>query len=107
MRLQTTVAREVAVAPLAHWTVQCDTGHCPVSPDSPVNYSGEPLEFPEGSEFSVECPGAPDTVRWCTGQSGEPDQGAFRDVFCSLCLNPFLVFLLAYCEPLAPVKLID
>jgi DNA repair exonuclease SbcCD ATPase subunit len=22
-------------------------------------------------------------------------------------LNPFLVFLLAYCEPLAPVKLID
>jgi hypothetical protein len=29
------------------------------------------------------------------------------DVFCSLCLNPFLVFLLAYCEPLAPVKLID
>jgi hypothetical protein len=22
-------------------------------------------------------------------------------------LNPFLVFLLAYCEPLAPVELID
>jgi hypothetical protein len=33
------------------------------SPDSPVNYSGAPSEFPEGSEFSVECPGAPDTVR--------------------------------------------
>jgi hypothetical protein len=27
-------------------------------------------------------------------------------VFCSLCLNPFLVFLLVCCEPLAPVKLI-
>jgi hypothetical protein len=27
-------------------------------------------------------------------------------VFCSLCLNPFLVFLLVYYEPLAPVKLI-
>jgi hypothetical protein len=23
------------------------------------------------------------------------------------CLNPILVFLLAYCEPLAPVELID
>jgi hypothetical protein len=28
--LQSTVAREVAVAPLAHRTVWCDTGHCPV-----------------------------------------------------------------------------
>jgi hypothetical protein len=27
--------------------------------------------------------------------------------FCSLCLTPFLVFLLTYCEPLAPVELID
>jgi hypothetical protein len=77
------------------------------SPDSPVNYSGAPSEFPEGSELSFECPGAPDTVRWHTGQSGALDQGAFSDVFCSLCLNPFLVFLLAYCEPLAPVELID
>jgi hypothetical protein len=101
MRLQSTVAREVAVAPLAHLTVRCDTGHCP------VNYSGAASHFPEGSEFSVECPDAPDTVRWHTGQSGAPDQGAFWDVFCSLCLNPFLVLLLAYCEPLTPEKLID
>jgi hypothetical protein len=77
------------------------------SPDSPVNYSGAPLEIPEGEEISLECPGAPDTVRWHTGQSGAPDQGAFWVAFCSLCLNPFLVFLLAYGEPLAPVKLID
>jgi hypothetical protein len=101
MRLQTTVACEVAVAPLAHRTLSGD------SPDSPVNYSGAPLEFPEGSEFNVECSGAPDTVRWHTGQSGAPDQGAFWDNFCSLCLNPFLVFLLAYCEPLIPVELMD
>jgi hypothetical protein len=47
------------------------------SPDSPVNYSGAPSDFPKGSEFRDECPGAPDTVRWCTGQSGAPDQGAF------------------------------
>jgi hypothetical protein len=72
-----------------------------------VNYSGAPSEIPEGSEFSFKCPGAPDIVRWHTGQSGPPDQGAFRVVFCSLCLNPFLVFLLAYCEPLAPVELIN
>jgi hypothetical protein len=45
--------------------------------DSPVNYSRAASHFPEGSEFSVEFPGAPDTVRWCTGQSGAPDQGAF------------------------------
>jgi hypothetical protein len=77
------------------------------SPDSPVNYSGAASHFPEGEKFSVECPGAPDTVRWHTGQSGVPDQGAFWDVFSSLSLNPSLVFLLVCCEPLAPVKLID
>jgi hypothetical protein len=58
------------------------------SPDSPVNYSGAPLEIPEGEEFSLECPGAPDTVRWHTGQSGAPDQGAFRVVF-ALLFEPF------------------
>jgi hypothetical protein len=100
MRLQSTVAREVAVAPLARRTVRC-------APDSPVNYSGVPMEIPEGSEFGFECPGAPDTVRWHTGQSGAPDQGAFRVIFCSLIWTLFLVFLLAYCEPLAPVELID
>jgi hypothetical protein len=101
MRLQTTIAREVVVAPLAHRTLSG------ASPDSPVNYSGAPSDFPEGGKFSLECLGAPDTVRWHTGQSGAPDQGAFWDVFGSLCLNHFLVFLLAYCEPLAPVELID
>jgi hypothetical protein len=49
-----------------------------------VNYSGAPLKIPEGEELGVEFPGAPDTVRWHTGQSGAPDQGAFRVVFCSL-----------------------
>jgi hypothetical protein len=38
---------------------RCSAG----TPDSPVNCSGAPSDFPEGSEFSVECPGAPDTVR--------------------------------------------
>jgi hypothetical protein len=52
---------------------RCSAG----TPDSPVNYSGAPSEIPEGSEFSLKCPGAPDTVRWHAGQSGAPDQGAF------------------------------
>jgi hypothetical protein len=63
--------REVIVAPLAHRTLSG------ASPDSPVNYSGAASHFPDGEEFSVEFPGAPDTVRWHIGQSGAPDQGAF------------------------------
>jgi hypothetical protein len=84
------------------------------TPDSPVNYSGAPPHFPEGGKFSFECPGASDTVRWCTRHCPVAHRtvlcarpGCLWVVFCSLCLNPFLVFLLAYCEPLAPVKLID
>jgi hypothetical protein len=94
--------REVAVAPLAHQTCSVnysgansrgwrvpeplflgapDTVRC--TPDSLVNYSGAPLDFPEGEEFSVKSPGAPDTVRWHTGQSGVPDQGTLRLSLCS------------------------
>jgi hypothetical protein len=62
------------------------------APDSPVNYSGVPLRIPEGVEFSLKSPGAPDivrtvapdTVRWRTGQSGAPDPGTLR-----LSLAPF------------------
>jgi hypothetical protein len=67
-----------------------DTIRC--TPDSPVNYSGAPLDFPEGEEFSAKSPGAPDIVRWCTGQSGAPDQGTLRLSLCSLCSTQFLVF---------------
>jgi hypothetical protein len=48
------------------------------APDSPVNYSEAPLKIPEGAKFGLESPGAPDTVRWHTGQSGAPDQGCLR-----------------------------
>ena len=41
-----------------------DTVRCTL--DSPVNYSGAPLDFPEGDEFELESSSAPDTVRWCT-----------------------------------------
>jgi hypothetical protein len=59
-------------SPLEHRTLSS------VAPDSPVNYSEAPLKIPEGVKFGLESPGAPDTVRWCTGQSGEPDQGSLQ-----------------------------
>jgi hypothetical protein len=89
---------------------RCSAG----TPDSPVNYSGAASHFSEGGKFSFEFSGAPDTVRWCTGHCSVAHRtvrcarpGCLWVVFCSLCLNPFFVFLLAYCEPLASVKLID
>jgi hypothetical protein len=48
------------------------------APDSPVNYSRATPRIPEGEQFGVELPGAPDTIRWHTGQSGAPDQGTLR-----------------------------
>jgi hypothetical protein len=71
-----------------------------------VNYSGVAPRIPEGGKFGVDLPGAPDTVQWCTRQSGVPDQGSLRLSFCSFYLNPFLDFLLVCVEPLAPVELI-
>jgi hypothetical protein len=58
-----------------------DTVRC--TPDSPVNYSGAPLDFLEGDEFHRESSCAPDTVWWHTGQSGAPDQGCLRLTLCS------------------------
>jgi hypothetical protein len=48
------------------------------TPDSPVNYNGGKFQKPEGGKFGVILPGAPDTVRWHTGQSGAPDQGSLQ-----------------------------
>jgi hypothetical protein len=53
-----------------------------VAPDSPVNFSGAPLEIPEGEEFGLKSPGAPDSsVRQTRAHFGYP--------LLSL-LNPFL-----------------
>jgi hypothetical protein len=41
------------------------TGQSGAPPDSPVNYSRTPPSKPESGEFTVDQPGAPDTVR-CT-----------------------------------------
>jgi hypothetical protein len=74
---------------------RCSAG----TPDSPVNYSGAASRIPEGEQFGVGIPGAPDTVRCARPGHTSAD-------FCSLYLNPFSVFLLVCCEPLAPVELI-
>jgi hypothetical protein len=107
MQLQVTIGAEVAIAPLAHRTVSGAT------PDSPVHYSGVAPRIPEGEQFGVGVPGAPDTVWWCTGyclvvhRTARCDRpGDTSADFALLYLNPFLVFLLVCCEPLAPVELI-
>jgi hypothetical protein len=55
------------------------------TPDSPVPHrtvrwiiAEWHFQKPEAEQFRVILPGAPDTVRWCTGQSGAPDQGSLR-----------------------------
>jgi hypothetical protein len=70
---------------------RCSAG----TPDSPVNYSGAVSHFSEGSEFSVECPGAPDIVRWCTGHCPV----AHRTVRCARPGCLWDVFLLPLFEP--------
>jgi hypothetical protein len=48
-----------------------DTVRC--TPDSLVNYREAPLDFPEGEEFSVKSPGAPDSpVRQTRAAFGYP-----------------------------------
>jgi hypothetical protein len=69
-----------------------------------VNYSGVALQKPEAEQFKVDLPGATDTVRWHTGQSGAPDQGSLRLVLLLSFLNPNFNFLLVCVEPLAPVE---
>jgi hypothetical protein len=57
-----------------------DTVRC--TPDSSVNYSGAPLDFPEGDEFELESSSAPDSpVRQTRGAFGCPF---------ALLLNPIL-----------------
>jgi hypothetical protein len=70
-----------------------------------VNYSGVAPRILEGGKFGVDLPGALDTIRWHTGQSGAPDQGSLRLSLLFL-FEPFLDFLLVCVEPLAPVELI-
>jgi hypothetical protein len=71
-----------------------------------VNYSGAAPRKPEAAELELIHPGALDTVRWRTRQSGALDQVTLRFPFCSFLLKPNLFFLLVCVEPLAPVECI-
>jgi hypothetical protein len=66
--LQVAVGAEIAVAPQLHRTCPVNYSGAAVAvsrswrvpeapffgaPDSPVNYSGAPLDFPEGDEFEL------------------------------------------------------
>ena len=55
--------------PLAHRTVRC-------TPDSPVNYSRSRRRKTREWPLRPRQPGAPDTVRCTTGQSGAPDRNS-------------------------------
>jgi hypothetical protein len=54
------------------------TGQSGAPPDSPVNYSRTPPIFPKSGMFTGGWPGAPDTVRCTTGQSGVPSRARLR-----------------------------
>jgi hypothetical protein len=57
------------VGAVDHWL----TGQSGAPPDSPVNYSSTPPNYPESGLFTGVQPGAPDIVRCTIGQSGVPD----------------------------------
>ena len=59
--------------PLAHRTVRC-------TPDSPVNFSRTPSANSRERPLRPRQPGAPDTVRCTTGQSGAPDRNSLLAV---------------------------
>jgi hypothetical protein len=79
------------------------------TPDSPVLYwtvrwiiVERPPRIPEGGEFGVEFPGAPDTVRWHTGLSGAPDQGCLL----LFLFKPFLGLFIGLCWTFGTCKTI-
>jgi hypothetical protein len=75
-----------------HWL----TGQSGAPPDSPVNYSRTLSNFPKSGLFTGGQPGAPDTVRCTTGQSGVPGRAGLRlhpaKSFAILLFSSFLCF---------------
>jgi hypothetical protein len=69
--------------PLAHRTVRC-------TPDSLVNFSRTPSANSRERPLRSRQPGAPDTVRCTTGQSGAPDRSSLLVVHSQLLSFLFL-----------------
>jgi hypothetical protein len=72
------------------------TGQSGAPLDSLVNYSHTPSNSPESGLFTGVQPGAPDTVRCTTGQSGVPDRAELwlysANSFAFLFFSSFLCF---------------
>jgi hypothetical protein len=81
----------VAIAPLAHRTIRWIIAEWL-------------FQKPKGGELELIHPGAPDTVRWHTGQSDAPDQGSLRFLWLLYFWTLTLTFLLVCVEALAPVE---
>jgi hypothetical protein len=69
------------------------TGQSGAPPNSPVNYSHTPPSVPERGLFTGGWPGAPDTVRCTTGQSGAPRPSCIWLYTANSIPNQFLLFL--------------
>jgi hypothetical protein len=67
---------------LSELTVGADSRCSAGTPDSLVIYSGARTRIPESGWFGLVRLGAPDTVRWRTGQSGAPLFSKLKS-FCS------------------------
>jgi hypothetical protein len=94
--LQSTVAR----------SSRCSAG----TPDSPMAHQRVQWFLAESAcwnsrvaSWTLYGPGAPDTVRWHTGQSGVPDQSTLN-FFAPLYLNPNFNLLLICVEPLCTCR---
>jgi hypothetical protein len=88
------------------WSSRCSA----VTPNSPVAHqtvwwiiAERALRNPRVASLRLYGPGAPDTVRWHTGQSGAPDQGTLG-FFAPLYLNPIFNLLLVCVEPLCTCR---
>jgi hypothetical protein len=72
------------------------TGQSGAPPDSLVNYSRTPPNFPESGLFTGVQPGAPDTVRCTTEQSGVPSRAVIwlyqAKSFASFFFSSFVCF---------------
>jgi hypothetical protein len=68
------------------------TGQSGAPPDSPMNYSRTPPSKSREQPVDRRQPGAPDTVRCTTGQSGAPRQSSLMAIHSQLLHNCFSCF---------------
>jgi hypothetical protein len=90
----TTCRALIARPTVGHWRLWL-TGQSGAPPNNPVIYSHVAFSFPESSQLTPSQPGAPDTVRCTTGQSGVPGQSWFWLNFANT--SPIQIFFSWHC----------